>query len=55
MRPSRASRATAPDRRRTDQQIGVLELVCVVIVVVAIVALVVWIVTTAGGGVLNQG
>jgi hypothetical protein len=34
---------------------GTVERVCVAVVLLALVALVVWIVTSSGGGVLNQG
>jgi autotransporter translocation and assembly factor TamB len=38
-----------------DRRLRRIDVVCVVVVVVAVVALGVWIVTHAGGGVLNQG
>ena len=41
-------------RRRTDH-VTALEIACVIVVVLSFVALVAWIVTSAGGGVLNLG
>ncbi len=38
-----------------DRSVAVLEVVCVLVVLAAVIALVIWIVTSAGGGVLNQG
>jgi hypothetical protein len=45
----------ARERPGQDRLGRVVEIICVVLVVAAMLALVAWIITHAGGGVLNQG
>jgi hypothetical protein len=45
---------TVRSRSHGDRANRVVETVCVVLVLVAILAFVIWLVTHAGGGVLNQ-